>query len=174
MQSTTPGKHFYTPTRRKLIATVATALGSLAICPADAWAGADEEIAHTGESIHQEVAFKAGRVRVYQALTNGAQFDKVTRLSAAMKSGMSLGSKPTVISRAAGGTFTLFGGHIVGRHIELVPSQRIVQAWRVVNWNPGIYSIARFELADDGANTKLVFDHTSFPQGQAQRNRCAR
>ena len=90
------------------------------------------------------------------------------QLSAATQSGMSLGNKPTEISREVGGAFTLFGGHIVGRHIDLVANERIVQAWRVVDWNPGIYSIARFELTELGSGTKLVFDHTGFPEGEGR------
>jgi activator of HSP90 ATPase len=35
-------------------------------------------------------------------------------------------------------------GHVVGTHIELVPNQRIVQAWRFPVWEPGTYSIVRF------------------------------
>ncbi len=79
-----------------------------------------------------------------------------------------LGNMPTAISREPGGSFTLFGGHIIGRQIELTPNERIVQAWRVVDWAAGIYSIAKFELIEQGAGTKLVFDHTGFPQGLGQ------
>jgi activator of HSP90 ATPase len=85
-----------------------------------------------------------------------------------MQSAMSLGSKSTEISQQVGGAFTLFGGHIVGRHIELMPNQRIVQAWRVVDWNPGVYSIVKFELAEQGSGAKIVFDHTGFPEGKGQ------
>jgi uncharacterized protein YndB with AHSA1/START domain len=127
-----------------------------------------EEISHTGEAIHHEVVFHASRKRVYEALTDAAQFNKVAQLSVAVRSGMPLGTKPTEISRDAGGVFTVFGGHIVGRQVELVPNERIVQAWRVVAWNPGVYSIARFELIEEGSGTKLVFDHTGFPDGQGQ------
>jgi len=70
--------------------------------------------------------------------------------------------------RQGGGAFTIFAGHIVGRHVELVPNERIVQAWRVVNWDPGLFSIARFELVEQGSGTKLVFDHAGFPKGQAK------
>ena len=49
-----------------------------------------------------------------------------------------------------------------------VPDQRIVQAWRVVDWNPGVYSIVKFELNQQGSGTKLVFDHTGFPVGLAK------
>src|SRR5712692_1180527 len=96
-----------------------------------------ERISHTAESIHQEVVFKASPKRVYEALTDAKQFDKLVELS-----GVSMKDAPTQISPEVGGAFSLFAGHIVGRHIELVPNQRIVQAWRVVVWNPGVYSIA--------------------------------
>jgi activator of HSP90 ATPase len=85
-----------------------------------------------------------------------------------MRDGKALGAKPTEISRQVGGTFTLFGGHIVGRQLELVPNERIVQAWRVVDWEKGWCSIARFELVEQGSGTKIVFDHTGFPKGLGQ------
>jgi activator of HSP90 ATPase len=59
-------------------------------------------------------------------------------------------------------------GHITGRHIELVPDQRIVQARRVVDWILGVYSIVKFELTEQGSDTKIIFDHTGFPVGKAQ------
>lgn len=85
-----------------------------------------------------------------------------------MQAGKSLGSVPTKISPEVGGEFFLFGGHIIGRHLELVPNERIVQAWRVVDWESGLYSIARFQLLEEGSGTKIVFDHTGFPKGQAE------
>lgn len=67
-----------------------------------------------------------------------------------------------------GGAFSLFGDYIVGRQIELVPDLRIVQAWRVASWAPGVYSVTRCELLERGSATQLVFDHTGFPAGTAQ------
>lgn len=112
-------------------------------------------ISHDAEAIHQEVVIKASRKRVYEALTNDAQFQKLS------------GGMAMKISREPGGTFSLFGGVITGRQIELVPGERIVQAWRS-EWAPGEYSIARFVLQDHGADTKIVFDHTGFPKGTAE------
>src|ERR1700686_909134 len=132
------------PARRQVIVAVAAALGGLGLGSTEAWAGATEEISHTAESIHQEADFKASRKRVYEALTDSKQFDKVTQLSGVMQS-MHLGDKPSEISHEAGGAFTLFGGYITGRHVELVPDHRIVQAWRTGGWAPGVYSIAKFE-----------------------------
>jgi len=60
-------------------------------------AGAEEEVSRTAESIHMEPVFKASRKRVYEALTETKQFDKVIHLSAAMKSGMPPDAKPTEI-----------------------------------------------------------------------------
>jgi activator of HSP90 ATPase len=154
-------------TRRSAIAGAAAALGGMALAPIAAVAGADE-ISHSAEAIHQEVAFKAGRQRVYAALTDAKLFSEVIKRSAAVKSGVALGDKATEVSQTVGGRFVIFGGHIIGRQIELVRNERIVQAWRVVDWDPGVYSIARFALSDNGPGTKLVFDHVGFPEGQAQ------
>jgi uncharacterized protein YndB with AHSA1/START domain len=134
---------------------------------ATARAGADR-ISHAAEAIHQEPVFEASRRRVYDALTDSRQFHQVMQLSAAVRSGMALGKSQTEISRQVGGAFTIYNGHIVGRQIELVSGERIVQAWRVVDWSPGVYSIVKFELTEQGSGTRIVFDHTGFPEGQAE------
>ena len=157
-----------TPTRRQLIAGFGVALGGAVVGSTIALAGAEEEISHSAESIHQEPVFKASRKRVYEALTDAKQFDKVIHLSAAMKSGMPPDAAPTQISREAGGAFSLFGGYVTGRQIELVPNERIVQVWRAGGWDPGAYSIAKFVIVEQGAGTKIVFDHTGFPKGDAE------
>jgi activator of HSP90 ATPase len=156
------------PSRRQLIACAVIAVGGLALSPSQVRGRPEEEISHSEESIHQETVFRASRKRVYEALTDTQRFDKVEKFGAEMQAGGSLSPKPTEISRQVGGTFTIFGGHIVGRHLELVPNERIVQAWRVVDWEPGRYSIARFELLEQGSDTKIVFDHNGFPKGLAQ------
>ena len=105
---------------------------------------------------------------MYEALTDAKQFDKVVQMSEAMKSMGAAPKNPTQISREVGGEFSLFGGYVTGRHIELTPGERIVQAWRAGSWNAHVYSIAKFELTEDSAGTKIVFDHTGFPVGQAE------
>jgi activator of HSP90 ATPase len=142
------------------LSLVESAFGFTVIPPPEA--AAVPEISHTAESIHQEVVFQASRQRLYEALTDAKQFTKVTSFSSVMK------AAPAEISGEVGGAFTCFGGHIVGRHVELVPNQRIVQAWRVVTWDPGAYSIAKFELKEQGSATQMVFDHTGFPTGKAE------
>jgi activator of HSP90 ATPase len=127
------------------------------------------EITHSSAAIHQKVVFAAPVARVYQALTIADEFDKVVQLSGAMNSGMKkmLGTAPTEIAAVPGGAFSLFGGYVTGRNLELVPNARIVQAWRAGSWDPGSFSIAKFVLSENGAGTKLVFDHTGFPNDAA-------
>ena len=156
-------------TRRRVLAGLSVSAGIAAIRADESRAADDaEEISRAMEAIHQEVSFEASRERVYAALTDAGEFHKLTLLSDAMRSGMVKATPATQISRESGGPFSLFGGHIVGRQIELVSPQRIVQAWRPVDWEPGVYSVARFELHEQGRGTHLVFDHTGFPKGQGE------
>ena len=156
-------------TRRQVISGGAVAIGILALGSGGTWAAVEEGISRAEEAIHQEPVFKANRKRVYEALTDASQFAKVVELSAAMKSGgMKTGAAPVTISREAGGAFAAFGGYVSGRQIELVANERIVQVWRAGSWDPGSYSIAKFVLVEQGAETKIKFDHTGFPKGQAE------
>jgi activator of HSP90 ATPase len=104
-----------------------------------------------GVTIHQEVDLKASPQRVYEVLLDAKQFSAFS------------GSAADIDGRV-GGAFSVFDGHIVGRNVELIPGHRIVQAWRVVTWSEGVYSIARFELKAQGSGTHVVLDHTGFPE----------
>jgi len=152
--------------RRQILIGAAGALGCLTMGSLETQARDADDVSSACEVIHQEVVFKASRKRVYEALTDARQFNKVVMLSTAVQSGMVPKDKPAEVSPEVGGAFSAFGGHITGRHVEFVPNERIVQAWRAASWGPGQYSIARFELVEQGSGTKLVFDHTGFPQGQ--------
>jgi len=107
-------------------------------------------------SIHQEVVIPASPDRVFAALTTSAQFTEAT------------GGRAAEIATTDGGAFSLFGGAIHGRHVELVPGTRVVQAWRVKMWDPGVYSVVRFTLTAEGTGTKVVLDHAGFPEGQQE------
>jgi uncharacterized protein YndB with AHSA1/START domain len=155
------------PTRRQLISGAAVAFGALTFGAAGLFARPEDVISHAADSIHMENVFAASRKRVYDALTDAKQFTEIVKLSAAMKSGMVKDPAPAEISREAGGAFKLFGSIIFGRQLELVPNERIVQAWRAAYWEAGAYSIAKFTLAEEGTGTKIIFDHTGFPKGDA-------
>lgn len=153
-----------TVTRRRVIAGSAIALGGLALSGGQATA--QEKSPKAGaitraRAIHQEESFNGSAQRVYEILLDSKQF---TAFSA---------GRAAEIQSEVGGVFSVFAGHIVGRNLELVPNQRIVQAWRVVTWPEGIYSIARFELvaqtsAGQNSATRIIFDHTGFPSELAE------
>ena len=94
-------------------------------------------------SIHQEVVFETTPARVYELLTDAEKFSK-----------MSAGA-PAEIDPKAGGAFSCFGGMILGRNVECVPGERVVQAWRVKLWEPGVYSMVRFELRPERADAVI-------------------
>jgi activator of HSP90 ATPase len=104
------------------------------------------------EPIRKEADFEASPQRVYEALLDASQFSALT-------------SAPAEIERVAGGAFSCFGGIITGRHVELVPNRRIVQAWRVKAWPEGVYSIVAFELQPRDSGTRLTMTHDAFPDG---------
>jgi activator of HSP90 ATPase len=110
--------------------------------------------------IHQEADFQASPQKIYTALLSSREFSDCTKKSFANFTATSAIINPTV-----GGSFSLFDGHIIGMILELVPNQRIVEAWRVVDWPAGVYSIARFEFRTQGSGTHLIFDHIGFPEG---------
>ena len=103
-------------------------------------------------TIHQEIDLNATPQKVYEALLDSKQFTDFS-------------GRTAEIDRNVGGAFSLFKGHIIGRNLELVPNQRIVQGWRVVTWPEGAYSIARFEFKPQGSGTRVVLDHVGFPEG---------
>jgi activator of HSP90 ATPase len=155
--------------RRQVITGGALALVGVVAHPSPVIAEPNAEISRTEESIHQQRTFAAQRTRVYAALTVERQFDRIVRLSGIMKADTNAKMQnPTMLSPHVGGTFTLFDGYIVGRQLELVPDELIVQAWRVLNWPRGVYSIARFELSEQAGVTRIVFDHIGFPKGDAE------
>jgi activator of HSP90 ATPase len=146
--------------RRQWATGIVMALGSLAVGP-NALGGSQEPMVEAPAkkenqartSIHQEVAFNAGAKRIYEALLDSRLFAAFT-------------GRPADIDRSAGGAFTLFGGLVSGRNIELVANQLIVQAWRPESWDHGIYSVVRFELRPRDLGSLVVFDHTGFPEGK--------
>jgi activator of HSP90 ATPase len=150
--------------RRKLLVRGVLGAGAIAFGGMSAWSAGDAGVTHKAEAIHQEPVFHASAERLYNALTDARQFDKVMRLSEAMRS-MATGTAAAEIGKEAGGSFSLFGGYVTGRHIELVPNRRIVQAWRPQSWDSGVYSVVRFELTAQGNDTRIVFDHRGFPDG---------
>jgi uncharacterized protein YndB with AHSA1/START domain len=97
-------------------------------------------------SIHQEALIKATPLEVYAYLTDGEAFAAATGMAARLEPG-------------AGSEFSIFDGRIEGRQVEVVPGERVVQAWRFGEahpdvWEPGVYSIVRFTLTAGGDGSR--------------------
>ena len=106
-------------------------------------------------TIEQKVSINASAANVYKAITSSSEFSEVT-------------GAPAEIATDEGGAFSCFAGQIVGRHIELIPNERIVQAWRVDMWPEGVYSVVRIDIEDSGDATTLTLMHTGYPEDAAE------
>lgn len=105
--------------------------------------------------LQQTVHFDVPPNRVFEALMDAEQHAAFT-------------GGETVIDRSVGGAFSCHGGQIVGTTIDLAADTRIVQAWRVANWGPGVFSLVRITLTPSGEGTELQLDHTGIPGGFAE------
>jgi len=104
------------------------------------------------DGIRLSNSYQASARRLYDILLDSKEFSAFT------------GGKAASIEPTAGGAFTMFGGMISGRTIDLVPGRRIVQAWRAGNWDEGAYSIVRFDFADEGTGARLTLTHSGFAE----------
>jgi activator of HSP90 ATPase len=157
-EGTNPHGLAHRPTRRQAIAMVSCGLAAgyqaLAENPQQTMEEKPASAANkTRTSLHEDIELKSSPQRIYEVLLDAKQF--------AAFSGM-----PAEIDPKAGGAFSMFGGQIVGRTVELVPAQRIVQAWRPSHWDPGIYSIVEFQFKPGSSGTLIALDHKGFPEGE--------
>jgi|GEM_PF-3324660 activator of HSP90 ATPase len=107
--------------------------------------GASQHVDTSGNNL------KCNVNKLFDALTRADQFGELT-------------GAPAQIAAEDGGKFSCFGPMVLGVTVELVAGERIVQAWHIANWEPGDYSIVRFELeATTEDECKLVLDHLASP-----------
>jgi len=155
MRQTVPSQ-----TRRQFGSSLAVALGGLAISSTLRGETPQQSMQQLSPTtpgdprtaLHQEIDLPATPSRIEAALLDSKQF--------AAFCGM-----PATIDPHEGGAFSMFQGMIVGRTIEIVSGQRIVQAWRPTHWDPGVYSVVRFEFRPGASGTTVVLDHYGFPAG---------
>jgi len=161
MNESTNFRRLSLPTRRQLLSGTGLVMGGLlagsrglAESPPEPMRQAPATAGNRQRtSLHDEVMLTASAARIYATLLDGKQFAACTGL-------------PAEIDPKAGGGFSMFGGQIVGRNVELVADRLVVQAWRPTHWDPGVYSMAKFELKPMGSGTMIVLDHTGFPAGE--------
>jgi activator of HSP90 ATPase len=124
-------------------------------------------VTHSAAAIRQLNEVVAPLSEVYAVLTDAGQFDQMMRYAAARRMAEGPHALPTLISTEPGGSFSLFGGYITGRQIELKPNERIVQAWRAASWAEGAYSIVTMNFSSANGTTGIALDHRGFPDEQA-------
>lgn len=105
------------------------------------------------DMILQQEIIKASAAKIYAALSHADIFSDMTRA-------------PADLSDVAGAEFSLFGGYIIGRNIELVENIRIVQAWRSKAWDDGVYSVVNFSFEETDGQTLVKLVHSGFPADQ--------
>src|SRR5438045_2683656 len=102
------------------------------------------------KTIRQTVTIKASPHEVYEALIDARKHGKFT------------GGKAT-ISRKVGAPFSIFGGSLSGKNLEIVPDKKIVQAWRADDWPADHFSRATFSLKKVKGGTQLSFYQSGVP-----------
>jgi activator of HSP90 ATPase len=101
-------------------------------------------------TIRQVVIFAARPHDLYEALMDSKKHTSFT------------GDK-AIISRQVGGSIEAGDGYISGTNLELIPDQKIVQAWRGSDFPEGVMSKATFSLKAVEGGTRLTFTHSGVP-----------
>lgn len=103
-------------------------------------------------TVAHEVTLNASPQEVFEALMDPTKHSRFTGARAQIE------GKPC-------GEFSLYGGEITGKTLELEPHRLIVQAWRAGNWPRGHYSQVTFllEPLDNGRQTQLSLTQTGVP-----------
>jgi activator of HSP90 ATPase len=149
------------PTRRQLVTGIFVAGCGLIVSGAAGRQSKENKMAavpgteanKNRTSLHQEIDYEASPQRIYEALLSSKDFSTFS-------------GAPAEIDPKVGGAFSMFGGLVVGRNVDLVTNQRIVQAWRLAQEFPeGTYSLVKIELKSKDSGSKLILDHTGFPEG---------
>lgn len=70
-----------------------------------------------------------------------------------------------------GGKFSIFSGNVQGIFKELVPYERIVQAWRFKHWPENHYSEVRLEIANLGDKCRLTLHQSDIPEADFERTK---
>lgn len=107
------------------------------------------------KNLHQIVRFRASPKEVYETLVDPRQHARFTGM-------------PAKLERRPGGKFSHYGDSLTGFVLELVPSRRIVLAWRESTWPEGHHSIAWFELEKERGGTHLTFEQFGVPTSRAK------
>lgn len=104
------------------------------------------------KTIKQKVRLKAAPETIYGLLADSRRRTALTGRKAS-------------ISPKVGGAFSTDDGRVTGVNVDLVPSKRLVQAWRRDDFPEGAFSMAAITLSPTaGGGTELVLTHRGVPK----------
>ena len=106
------------------------------------------------ETIHASAVLKAKPEAIYEAWLDGERHAAMT------------GGAATSDARVGHG-FTAWDGYITGKHLELQPGRRIVQAWRTTEFPDSAPDSRLIVVLDpEAGGTRVTIVHTDIPKGQ--------
>ncbi len=100
--------------------------------------------------IRQSVTFKAAPHDVYEELMDSRKHGKFTGEKAGIR-------------RKVWGRIMAYDGYIIGKNLELVADEKIVQEWHAKEWPEGHTSRVTFRLFPVKGGTRLNFTHSGVP-----------
>lgn len=103
------------------------------------------------KTIKHRVKFRAHPERVYQLIADSKQHAKLT-------------GQKAQISGKVGGAFSVQGGRVTGINVDLVPGERLVQAWRTKEFPVGIFSMVTLQISRTRTGTEVVLTHRGVPK----------
>lgn len=106
------------------------------------------------EPITQSYNMKATPAQVFDALTDPKVIQKWS-------------GAPTNMDDQVGTEFTLFGGQIQGKNLEVVPNQKLVQEWASKEWQTT--SKVTFTLNDNNGETTVELHHEGVPEAAVEQ-----
>jgi len=108
-------------------------------------------------SIHQIVEFNAAPTSVYEMM-----------MDETLHSDLSGGH--VTMSKEINGEFSVFEGYCTGHNIELIPGEKIVQAWHFQEdgWPDDHYSTCTFIFKPSTAGCLLDFTQTRIPEHKTE------
>ena len=105
------------------------------------------------KTITQIITFAANPMTIYDLLMDEKKHAAFT-------------NSEVSISNEIEGKFSVFDDYCHGYNIELIPGDKIVQAWHFSEdgWPADHFSICTFQFENDADKTKLIFTQTEVPE----------
>ena len=105
------------------------------------------------KTIKQTYKINAPAEKVWQALVDPEEIDF-------------WGAGPATMDEQVGTEFSLWGGDIHGKNIEVDPKRKLVQEWFGGDWDEA--SVATFSLKENGNKTEVDLLQTNVPDDEAK------